>query len=106
MLGVMARGESDKSAVRIRRKHVELAAAGEVSGGGTRPYGYTRDRLHPVAEEAAVIREATRRVLAGESLRSVCFGFQRAGDHHLDRGIVVDPDHAPDAVVGAYLGTP
>jgi len=28
MLGVMARGESDKSAVRIRRKHLELATKG------------------------------------------------------------------------------
>ena len=78
--GVMARGESEKSADRLRRKHLELATKGKVSGGGTRPYGYTTDRLHAVPEEAAVIREAARRVLGGESLRSV------AGDLN-DRGL-------------------
>ena len=50
-----------------------------MSGGGTRPYGYTVDRLHVVPEEAKVIREAARRVLAGESLRSVCTDLNERG---------------------------
>jgi DNA invertase Pin-like site-specific DNA recombinase len=77
--GVIARGESDKAADRLRRKHAELASKGKVSGGGTRPYGYTQDRLHVVAEEAPVIREAARRVLAGEPLRSVCADLNERG---------------------------
>jgi DNA invertase Pin-like site-specific DNA recombinase len=48
--GVIARGESDKAADRLRRKHAELASKGKVSGGGTRPYGYTQDRRHLVPE--------------------------------------------------------
>ena len=72
ILGAVARKESDDRSARIRRKHAELAASGKVAGGGTRPYGYTADRLHLVPEEAAVVREAARRILAGESLRSVC----------------------------------
>ena len=77
--GVMARGESEKSADRLRRKHLELATKGKVSGGGTRPYGYSADRLHVIPEEAAVIREAATRVLAGESLRSVCSDLNERG---------------------------
>ena len=56
--GVIARSESDKAADRLRRKHLELATKGKVSGGGARPYGYTKDRLHVVPEEAPIIREA------------------------------------------------
>jgi hypothetical protein len=79
ILGAVARKESDDKSARIRRKHAELAAAGKVPGGGTRPYGYTSDRLHLVSEEAALVREAARRVLAGESLRSVCGDFNERG---------------------------
>ncbi|GGN98144.1 recombinase family protein [Microbispora bryophytorum] len=51
--------------------------AGKVAGGGMRPYGNAEDRITVIAEEADVIREAARRVLAGESLASVCKDFQR-----------------------------
>ncbi|HLA66980.1 MAG TPA: recombinase family protein, partial [Acidimicrobiia bacterium] len=79
ILGAVARKESDDKSARIRRKHLELATKGQVSGGGTRPYGYTQDRRQVVAEEAAHLREAARRVLAGESLRSVCADFNERG---------------------------
>ncbi|MCU0280753.1 MAG: recombinase family protein [Acidimicrobiia bacterium] len=79
ILGAVARKESDDKSARIRRKHAELAAAGKVAGGGTRPFGYTADRLHVVADEAALVREAARRVLAGESLRSVCADLNERG---------------------------
>ncbi|MBM3696269.1 MAG: recombinase family protein [Actinobacteria bacterium] len=79
MRGAMARSEADKQSARIRRKHAELAAAGKLAGGGTRPFGYTPDRLHLVAEEAAIIREAAARVLAGESLRSVAGDLNERG---------------------------
>ena len=77
--GVIARGESDKAADRLRRKHAELASKGKVSGGGTRPYGYTQDRRHLVPEEAAIIREAANRTLAGESARSICSDLNERG---------------------------
>jgi site-specific DNA recombinase len=79
ILGAVARKESDDRSARIRRKHLELAAKGAVPGGGTRPYGYTPDRLHLVPDEAAVVREAARRVIAGESQRSVCSDLNERG---------------------------
>ena len=38
ILGAVARKESDDKSRRIRRKHLELAQAGQLSGGGSRPY--------------------------------------------------------------------
>jgi site-specific DNA recombinase len=73
--GAVARHESEHKADRQRRKHQELAEAGRAAGGGTRPYGYAADRLTQVPEEAAHVREAARRVLAGESIRSICRDF-------------------------------
>ena len=37
MLCGLARYESDHKSERIRRKHEEIAAKGQVSGGGSRP---------------------------------------------------------------------
>jgi site-specific DNA recombinase len=79
ILGAVARKESDDKSARIRRKHLELATSGADSGGGCRPYGYTPDRLHLVPEEAAAIREAASRLIAGDSLRSVCSDFNERG---------------------------
>ncbi|MEX0826237.1 MAG: recombinase family protein [Acidimicrobiia bacterium] len=76
---VIARSESDKAADRLRRKHLELATKGKVSGGGARPYGYTKDRLHVVPEEAPIIKEAVKRTLAGESARSICSDLNGRG---------------------------
>ena len=57
MLGGLARYESDHKSERIRRKHEELAGAGKVSGGGSRPYGYEADKLTVRPAEAAVVKE-------------------------------------------------
>jgi site-specific DNA recombinase len=78
-LGVYARYESEHKSDRQRRKHQELADAGRVSGGGTRPFGYNDDRRTLRVEEAERVREAARRVLDGESLRSVCRDFSASG---------------------------
>lgn len=75
MLGAFARKESDDKSRRIRRKAEELAEAGKVGGGGTRPYGFESDRVTIRESEAEVIREAVTRVLAGESMRSICADF-------------------------------
>jgi site-specific DNA recombinase len=74
ILGAVSRKESDDKSRRITRKHQELALAGKSAGGGTRPYGYHPDRRTVEPSEAAVVREAVARVLAGDSLRG------RAGD--------------------------
>jgi site-specific DNA recombinase len=70
--GAVARKESDDKSRRIRRKHEELAAAGRISGGGSRPYGYEADKRTIRPGEAEVIRKSARRALAGDSLRSIC----------------------------------
>ena len=79
VLGAFARKESDDKSRRIRRKHEELAEAGKVAGGGTRPYGFEDDRVTLRESEAVVIREAAERVLAGEPVRSVCSDLNERG---------------------------
>jgi site-specific DNA recombinase len=77
--GAVARKESDDKSRRIRRKHEELAQAGRLSGGGTRPFGYEANRRTIRPAEAATIRDCVRRALAGDSLRSICLDLNRAG---------------------------
>jgi len=77
MLGGLARYESDHKSERIRRKHEELAEQGKVSGGGSRPYGYEPDRTTVRPVEAAIVKECARRLLAGESLRSITGDLNR-----------------------------
>ena len=83
--GALARKESDDKSRRIRRKHEELAQAGRVSGGGTRPYGYETDRRTLRPDEAAIIRECAKRALAGDSLRSLCLDLNERGVPTVDR---------------------
>ena len=68
MLAATARYESEHKAERIRRKAAELAEAGKIGGGGTRPYGYERDFRTVREDEAAVVRDLAARFLAGETL--------------------------------------
>ena len=72
ILGAVARKESDDKSRRATRKHQELAQAGKIAGGGTRPYGYEADRRTIRKSEAVVIRELADRVLAGEAIRALC----------------------------------
>ena len=79
ILGAVAQQESNDKRRRGRRKQLELAEAGKVSGGGTRAYGYDHDGITVRAAEARVIRDAAKRILAGESLRSVCADLNARG---------------------------
>jgi hypothetical protein len=79
ILGAVARKESDDKSRRIRRKAEEIAVAGRVGGGGTRPYGFEPDRLTLRDSEAVVIRECVRRFLAGEAIRSICNDLNERG---------------------------
>jgi site-specific DNA recombinase len=79
MLGAVAAHESDSKSRRIRRKTLELAMAGQPSGGGTRPFGYQADRRTLDPDEAAAVRGAVARVLAGDSLRAVARDLNERG---------------------------
>jgi site-specific DNA recombinase len=70
-LGNAAAYESEIKGERIRRMHEQLAEAGKLSGGGSRPLGFEDDRVTVRESEAALIRTAARRVLAGDSMRSI-----------------------------------
>lgn len=69
--GAVARKESEDKSRRASRKHVELAEAGKVGGGGQRPFGFESDRVTIREAEAAEIRRAAARLLAGDSVRSI-----------------------------------
>jgi site-specific DNA recombinase len=77
--GAVARQEVEQISRRLRRKQLELAQAGKVGSGGIRPFGYTRDRMNVVTDEAVVIREAANRVLAGESLGGIAADLTARG---------------------------
>ena len=71
IVGAVARHESDHKSEPIRRKHLQLAHDGRVAGGGLRPFGYEQDRVTVREAEAELVREAARRVLAGDGVRTV-----------------------------------
>lgn len=71
----VANKASADTARRVARAQLQRAQQGKVAGGGARPYGYERDNVTVVPEEAAVIREAAGRILAGDTLISICKSF-------------------------------
>jgi hypothetical protein len=71
MLGAAARHEAEHKAERQRRAGLQKAKAGKVHRSGTRGYGYQPDGTTVVPAEAAIVREAATRALAGESVRSI-----------------------------------
>jgi site-specific DNA recombinase len=79
VVGAVARHESEHKSQRLRRKHQELAEAGKLSGGGTRPFGYEDDRVTIRPDEAAIITELAERYLAGATLRSLAVDLDRRG---------------------------
>jgi DNA invertase Pin-like site-specific DNA recombinase len=79
-LGSIAAYESEHKADRIRSKARELAEAGKVGGGGTRPLGYEDDRVTIRESEAKEIRRAVKRVLtAGDSFFAVTRDWNARG---------------------------
>jgi DNA invertase Pin-like site-specific DNA recombinase len=79
ILGAVARKESDDKSRRITRKHLEMAQAGRLVRNSTRPFGYRDDWRTPEPTEAAAIREAARRLLAGDSLRGLATDWNARG---------------------------
>lgn len=74
----VAQHESEHKAARVERWHLQRAEAG-LPGGSKRPYGYDSDRVTVRPEEAAMIREAARRVLAGEKRWAICEDWNDRG---------------------------
>jgi site-specific DNA recombinase len=70
LMGVLAKLESKNISVRVKRAEVAMAKAGEPHGGG-RPFGYEPGGAIVRESEAAVIQEATRRLLAGEKMGAI-----------------------------------
>ncbi len=83
---ILAKRESATIARRMRNKHVHKAAAGEWPGGPP-PFGFrlvAHDKpklseLLPEPGEAAVVEEIARRLLSGQSARSVATDLNRRG---------------------------
>lgn len=79
LLVAQARMESQNTSTRVARAHEQMAKLGKPVSGGTRPFGYARGRKAIIPEEAALIREAARRVFAGEGIRGICLDWQARG---------------------------
>jgi DNA invertase Pin-like site-specific DNA recombinase len=76
----LARMESANLGLRVAAQREQLARQGRPGYGGTRPYGYQLDRVTVAEAEAQVLRDATGRLLEGESLRQVCRDLNAAGE--------------------------
>lgn len=77
--GDFAAEEARKIGKRLRRKHLELAEAGQLGGGGVRPFGFEPDRVTIRPAEAELVREAARRVLAGDTLYAIITDWTARG---------------------------
>ena len=78
MLGAAAQHEVDHARERMRRAKEQMAADGKYRG-GPRPYGYEADGVTVREDEAAVVRQAARAVLAGRTLASVARELNEGG---------------------------
>jgi DNA invertase Pin-like site-specific DNA recombinase len=78
IVGSVAEYESEHKSERIRRKLEANAAEGKHHG-GSRPYGWEKDRVTIVPEEAAAVREATAMLLAGQSIKSIARALNAEG---------------------------
>jgi DNA invertase Pin-like site-specific DNA recombinase len=76
--GSIARYESEHRAERLLAMHEDKAGRGEPNG-GPRPFGFERDRVTVRGDEAALIAEAARRVLDGESCWGICKDWTAGG---------------------------
>src|SRR5712691_5969790 len=70
IMGAVARQESERKGERVARE-AEQAARRGVPRGSRRPFGYEADRATVRAQEAALIRDAAERVLAGDTVPSI-----------------------------------
>jgi DNA invertase Pin-like site-specific DNA recombinase len=76
--GAVARHEVEHMIERQKAAKAQAAASGDYRG-GRRPFGYESDGVTVREDEAAIVREATGRVLAGESLHSLARDLNARG---------------------------
>lgn len=76
---VMAKAEVELKAERQKSANLQKAQAGRPYITGRRPFGFARDGIHHVDNEAEAIRKAARDVLSGVSLRSIGKRWNEAG---------------------------
>jgi site-specific DNA recombinase len=79
MLAAADAHEVERKSERQLRKALEMAQAGKANGGGMRAYGYERGGLEIRDDEAELIREAARRVIAGESTYAIAEDWRSRG---------------------------
>jgi len=79
VVATFARKESEDKSRRIKSQKREQAQQGRRNPPGNRGYGYSKDHTQIVPAEAAIIREAAERILAGEALRSLCNDLNERG---------------------------
>ncbi|NYJ19625.1 recombinase family protein [Glaciibacter psychrotolerans] len=85
MMGIFARLETENQSARLKRKYEQKAQAGEPHGFA--PYGFERRVPEggtigldfAIPEQAEIIREAAKRTLSRESLRSIAMDFDARG---------------------------
>lgn len=70
IVGAVARGESELKGERVARQKRQAMADGRWLG-GRRPFGYLADGVTVHPEEGPAIADATSRILAGASVRSI-----------------------------------
>lgn len=79
LLVAQARMESANTSMRQRRKAREQRERGVPPSNGRRCFGYDARYATIIEAEAVLLREARDRVLAGESLRSICQDWEVRG---------------------------
>lgn len=79
LLASVAKQESENTSLRTRSAGKARAAAGKPKRSGFRPFGYAEDFVTIVPEEAELIRDAARRVSAGEPLYAVYTDWNKEG---------------------------
>jgi site-specific DNA recombinase len=77
-LGAWARHEVEHAGARIKNAKAQAAAAGKYRG-GRRPFGFEADGRTVRESEAAVVRDATHRLLIGESLHGIARDLNARG---------------------------
>jgi site-specific DNA recombinase len=78
----IAAAEVEKMSLRLRRRNQQAAEKGEKHFGGQRPFGDAWKGEWAVAEEVAakereLLREAARRIIAGDSLRGIVLDWEK-----------------------------
>ncbi len=79
ILLVIAKLETDLISARLRDKYRHSALAGKAPPGGVRPFGYELHYAGVREPEAELIRDAAKRILAGQSLRSIQIEWHERG---------------------------